>query len=266
MNRKILFSLTFLLFSLLTFVAKGQEDIPIPVDARQKKAMIDSIVERYGSWKEISMSGKLSSPMLPLSPSVKVYMQRGSLVVISVSAPLIGEAARIEIDKDRALIVNKLKNTYTTLATERIENVCPGGLEAFQNLLLGRITLLGSGELSKKDSDKLEIYAIAGQDFLLLPNQDLENADFVYMYFVSPITFDLGRFAVMAGENYGNVNVDYAWGKKDVTLSMEAEIDFDKSIQAVLKLNEPDKTAKRIERIELGSKYREVDPRGILKM
>lgn len=266
MIKKIFSFLVFLMLAPVGFDLNAQDDIPEPIGSCEKMAIVESIAEGYTPWKEISMSGKLSSSLLPISPSVKIYMEKGKLVVISVSAPLIGEAARIEIDNQQALVVNEISNTYITLSGDQIESVCPGGLEVLQNLILGRITILGSGELTKKDADKLEIYEVLQGDLLVLPNQDLENASYVYMYYVNPETLTLDRFVVMAEEGIGNVDVSYVWGNKDMIMNFESEISYGRPLQAVLKLNNPDTSVKRISRIELGSKYRKVGFRDILKM
>lgn len=210
------------------------------------------------------MSGKLSSPMLPVTASLKIYMEKDRLTVIAVSAPLIGEVARIEIDPNEALIVNKMKNTYTTVEMERIEPVCPGGLSALQNMLLGRINILGKGELNKKNSADLNIYD-TGTSWTLLPEQDLENADFVYLYTLTKSPLQLERMIVITESGFGEAECDYVWGKKDLTLNLTVDMGG-KAMEASVKLNEPDSKTKKMERIQLNSKYKRVDARGILKM
>ena len=265
MNNRIKFTLTFIILWLAGCSVWAQDVTPVMADAQTKKVVIDSITSHYTRWDEISMSGKLSSPLLPMSPSVKIYMQRSKLVVISVSAPLIGEAVRIEIDKDEALLVNKMSNSYATVSTSLIESVCPGGLEALQNLMLGRITILGSGELSPKNADKVDIYEVGGVEWLVLPQQDLENDSFIYLYFNDLSNFLLDRFVVLAQDGSGNVDASFQWGKKDMTMKWVAEMGS-RTLEATLKLNNPDSSPKKISRIELGSKYRKVDLKGVLRM
>ena len=137
MNKKLAYFLIFSLCAWFVLPTKAQNEIPVAVDKKVKSTVIDSITAGYDSWTEVSMSGKLSSSILPVSPSVKIYMEKGKLVEISVSAFLVGEVARIEVDTKGALIVNKMNDTYTTVSNDRIESVCPGGLEVLQNLLLG---------------------------------------------------------------------------------------------------------------------------------
>lgn len=265
MNKNLSYILCFLFIMIFSSSLRAQDEIPLPVDQTLKKEIVDSIAGRYYEWDRLSMSGKLSSPMLPISPSIKIYMEKGKLLIISAAAPIVGEVARIEIDNNEALIVNKWSDTYTTVSSDRIERICPGGLEAMQNLFLGRITILGSGELSAKNSDEIEIYSVDDLAWMILPNQDMENGSFVYVYFADAASCLLERFAVISADGLGNVESTYTWGKKDMTMNWSAEIGKG-TLQATLKLNYPDASAKKISRIELGSKYRKVDPRGILKM
>ena len=124
---------------------------------------------------------------------------------------------------------------------------------------------MGSGELSKRNADKIDVYDLDGVEWMLLPVQDLDNGDYVYVYFADKVTFLLDRFIVIASQGMGNVEAAYEWGKKDMTMNWTAEIGS-RTFQASLKLNNPDSSPKKISRMELGSRYREVDLRGIMKM
>ena len=264
MIRKLTFTLLIIIGSVIKFGVCAQEPQPLPVPAEQKTELIDSITSDYYDWEKISLSGKLSSPMLPVTASVKVYMEKGRLIVISISAMLVGEAARIEIDQEKALVVNKLSNKYTTIEMETIEPVCPGGIEALQNMIMGRITVLGSGVLAQADSDKVEIYDVNEDTWMLLPNQDIENAPFVYFYTLSKKTFLPERFAVLDQNGLGSGDCFYEWTPKNMTMELVSELKG-KSLEATLKLNNPDSNPKPISRIELSSKYTATDFKGVLR-
>ena len=218
---------------------------------------MDSITSIYYDWDTLSMSGKLSSPMLPLTASVKVYMEKDSLILISVSAPLMGEVARIEADNNEILAVNKMQNSFTRVSTEEIESMCPGGLTAIQNLLLGRISIIGSGELSDVNSDDIEIYPVNKEGWMILPNQDLEGAPYVYFYTVDSFAYLLDRFIVLSQDEAMSMDCEYSWSAKNVSIEMRSELNG-KGISATLKLNYPDEKTKTLNRINLNSKYREV--------
>lgn len=263
MNKNILRYILALLLPVTAVMARGQEAEPLPLGGLQKKEIVENITTGYNNWDKISVSGKLSSDLLPLSPSVKIYMERGTLVVMSISAPLLGEVARIEMDRDFLLVVNKFANTYTTASMEEIEPMCPGGLDALQNMLLARVNILGKGELTRKLAGDIEIYDQEGTDWLLLPNQNLETAEYVYYYLIEKESCRLSRFMVMAES--AEAGCSYTYNVKNTTLDFEA-LFGNKRLAASLKLNLPDEKVKPLERIELGSKYREVSRSKILKM
>lgn len=265
MNKKIFLALWLMLLPMLCFQSKAQDDLtPIPLDINKKQEVVDSVVARYTPWDEISMSGKLSSSLFPISPSVKIYMERGKLIVISVSAMLIGEVARIEIDPQEALAVNCYSNTYTVLPTSHLESICPGGLNVVQNLLLGRISVIGEGELSQSLASDVDLYSVGYNSLLLVPQQDIENANYNYFYMVSPETYLMQLAGVLLGDGDREIEALYDWGKKNVTIDMNASLGAH-YIEASLKLDYPDNKTKKLDRIKLGSAYREVDIRNLLK-
>ena len=265
MSKKTLYIIAMVLFFFSAFNLRAQNDEPVPVDEKLKKEVVSTVVNGYTPWEKISISGKLSTSLLPISPSVKIYMEKGSLVVISVSSFWTGEAARIEVDREKTLLVNEMSNTYTVVPNEKIESVCPGGLDALQNMLLRRITILGQGELRHSAGDSLDIYEVPGEALLLLPAQDLENASYIYAYFLNPTSYALDRFVVMSPDESGMVNVTYTNENKDTVMKFEASMGS-LPMNASLKLNRPDSNPKKISRIDLGPNYREVDLRGIFKM
>ena len=263
--KKILFTICAIAICLLPATLQAQDaQAPAPIDDRQKTELVDSILSEYYPWDTISMSGKLSSSMLPVTASVKIYMERDKLLLISISAPLIGEAARIEIDQNEVLMVNKLSKSFTTLEMERIEPIFPGGLSTIQNLLLGRISIFGKGELNASDIPNLDVYRTEAGNWLILPNQDLENAPFVYFYNINAGNLRLDEFTVMTQPQEGAANCRYEWDARSMTIAMTSAYQG-KGMDATLKLNNPDKSTKTIDRIELKSNYKETDFKGLLR-
>lgn len=279
MNKRLIYLIAILLSPIFSYtgVAQGTneqgvanettisaDDDPKPIPNKQKKELIDSITKSYSNWKNISLSGKLSSSMLPVSASVKIYMEKNKLIVMSISAPIMGEVARLEIDEDRVIAVNKLKSKYSTLEMEEISTFCPGGLEAVQNLLLGRISLLGTGQLKSSDADLLDIYKTEYGDWLLLPNNQLASADYIYLYLINMNNLLLDKFMVMTQDGSPVGECDYEWSKKDYTINFLVTL-RGKPMEMKLKLNSPDSSAKKLNRIDLSNKYREVAPKDLVK-
>lgn len=278
MNKKLLYILAFLLSPFLVSNAIAQEETeiivieeetpaepePLPIATERKKAIVDSIASTYTPWNTVSMSGKMSSSMFPISPSVKIYMERGKLVVISISVPIMGEVGRMEIDKKEAIAVNKTNNKYTAVDLQDLNAFCPGGLEALQNMILRRVTLLGSGELKKKDADKLEIYATDYGDWLLLPNQQMETEEYIYLYLLDMATLQADKFLVMNQEGDPVGECAYSDTKNGYTLTLSAKLKG-RPMEMQLKLDNPDKAPKKIDRIALGNKYKKVTPSQLFK-
>lgn len=263
MSRHISIFFIFLLGMLPWLEACAGEGDPQPVDPELKKEIVDSITSNYYDWETISMSGKLSSPRLPVTASLKVYMERDSLVLMAVSAPLVGEVARIEIDGERILAVNKMSNTYSSIAMEEIEPICPGGLTALQNLLLGRINILGEGELNRENADSLEIY-LGEAGWVVLPNQDLENAPYAYLYTVNETSYQLEKFLVLSETEDLSFDCAYEWTDKYLIVDMQCE-GVVNGLSATLRLNYPDEKTKEMKRMNINSKYKEVSPRRLLQ-
>lgn len=254
----------FVLLQSPTPVLAAEDGQPLPLPPAERQLVVDSIIADYYAWENISMSGKLSSPMLPVTASVKIYMEKGNIILVSVSAPIIGEAARIEIDGQEALVVNKLKNSYTVVAMEDLETFCPGGLNALQDLILGRIDILGKGELGHDDAGLLDLYDTGEGSWMLLPAQDLDNAPYVYFYTVNCESYLPERLAVIAQNGEGEMDCYYVWDRKNVILNFLASLGG-KGMEATLRLNNPDTTVKPLSRLELSSKYRQTDLKGVLK-
>lgn len=146
----------------------------------------------YPEWETAELSGKLKLKGLPLSPSIKIYMKRGSDLILSARAPLIGEAVRVELDRDSLLIVNKLNNTYCLESADKLQEVYPSLCGEIQSLLLGRVVIPSEGELSESNilladvetslngtktiSPKLENIPIeADMEYLITPGGKLKN-------------------------------------------------------------------------------------------
>lgn len=266
MKNKILGILSAIILSLAGFGSSAAEMLndPIPLGGDEKMKVIDSISSLYYDWNTMSISGKFTSPMLPVSATVKIYMEKDELVIISVSTLFTGEVIRVEIDPSQALAVNKRKNTYSVIEMEKIEPVCPGGLQAIQNLILGRINILGKGALSNTNADSVDIYKAEGDDLVVIPLQDFETGNYVYCYVTDEVSYLLKRFMVLLQNEEDSLYVDYDYQQKNTSLSISTDF-RGLAMEGVLKLNNPDMQPKKTERMNLGQKYRHVSPKGLLE-
>ena len=99
----------------------------------------------YDDWDVVTLEGKLKMKILPLSPSVKIFMQNNALISASLRAPFLGEVGRLEVTPEKLLIVNKMNKTYVEedLRGRGVIGDKVLGIKEVQDLLLGRFFLPG---------------------------------------------------------------------------------------------------------------------------
>lgn len=234
---------------------------------KAKKEAINKIIASYSNWSSVSYNGKLRSSMLPVSASLKVYMEKDKLAIISVRAPLIGEAFRLEMDNNGVLIVNKIKKRYCILTTEEVAKVYKGALTDFQNMLLGRVTLMGSGALGKSNSDKVQIFEDGTDIWGIVPTQENQPEGFVYAYAYNNVMDCLRQFVLYSNDSDNLLEIDYTEKGKgnsaEQTLDLTARFK-NRVFDASLQLGKPQWGAKPMDRYEIDSKYSKCSIREIM--
>lgn len=138
------------------------------VSKSERLEVINSILSHYSAWNNATFNGKIISDKLPVKPGVRIYAERDRLLEISLRAPLLGEVGRIRITPEEILLVNKWKKTYVRESASDASSLYPGILGDIQSLLLGRIVILGSGELSLKNFNEVECVA-ANDGWVIVP-------------------------------------------------------------------------------------------------
>lgn len=79
-NKISLFQLRALLISLVSFLfftVSAEDAAGKPMDQIRKEAL-DSILPHYSDWGSAELSGKLRLAKLPVSPTLRIYMKKGS--------------------------------------------------------------------------------------------------------------------------------------------------------------------------------------------
>lgn len=133
--------------------------------------VVEKAIERAAPWTTAEISGKLKLPKLPISPTLKIYMKKGSDIILSARAPFLGEVVRVELCGDSLVAVNKMKKVYARASTESLQEIDPTLCEEVQSLLLGRVAIPGHGEINH-DNCSLAIMEMAGEELLLSPASD----------------------------------------------------------------------------------------------
>lgn len=198
--------------------------------------IVNKILNGYTEWQSASFTGKLRTSMLklPVSPTVKIYMEKGELIQLSVSAPFIGEVGRAEITPSEVLVVNKYKKTYVRESAEAAMSRDCGLLGEVQSLLLGRIVILGKGELSMGLLKDVLFERENNGEWIVVPNREGEESALQYGYVVN----SNGRTQVLYGMMQGRTETatltyDYSGGGMELGLDLqlpkkriEGQLDF----------------------------------------
>lgn len=152
------------------------------LEDEQRDKALDEILAHYKPWEICEITGKLRADGLPLSPSVKMYMKRGTDLVISVRAPFIGEVIRLDLDSNNLLLVNKLKKVYCQESVDNLMRIYPGLCGDLQSLFLGRIVVPGYGELSYANEGQVIIALASEGDMMVVPGLDDLPMDVMLAY------------------------------------------------------------------------------------
>lgn len=183
--------------------------------------VIDNIVRSYMPWQSATFSGKLKSDKLPITPTVKIYMERDSLLQLSLRAPLIGEVGRLDINPRQITIVNKLKRVYCQEPTEKLLDVYPGIISDIQSLLLARVVILGQGELQTSHSDIIEVEEDREGGWLLIPSTKDALLNYNYGYLIG----NAGRTRALIATVPGKFSLELTYTYNNG--GMQMGIDFD---------------------------------------
>lgn len=245
-------------FSALSGVAQT------PVSPEERYAVVDSIISRWNDWQEVTLNGKLKMAGLPVTPSVKISMQRDSSIFISIRAPFVGEVGRAEITDTTMLVVNKMKKVYIEESLEKVMSFYPGTIADLQNIFLGRVALPGLGALSHDVEADLDIYSEADSSYSLVVNEEMSIPGVNYGYVFDSTFWPVALLVLPESSPDLSVTLKYDYFENGYDLSFFYRSDK-KILQATLEFNLPVWSAKPLDRISLGSKYRKVELKDFLK-
>lgn len=207
-------------------------------------------------WNTVKVDGKLKMKGLPLSPGLKIYMERESLIDISVRAPLIGEAVRIIVTPDTLLAVNKIKKTYIQEGIGNYLKYYPGAIGDLQSLLLAKFFMPGF-DLGEVELDELVDIVYNSGQYNVIPKGAARMEGIKYGYVVDDQFNPL--MVMVFPENRPDIEIDaiYQYGLQGYDLNLVCT-DQDKLYDATLEMKLPEWNAEAPKGIELGKKYRKV--------
>lgn len=137
----------------------------------------------YEFWNVVTLQGKLKMQGLPVTPSVKIFMQNDSIISLSLRAPFVGEVGRLDINPTTITIVNKMNKTYVSEDISALLQFYPGGISDIQDLLLGRFFLPGF-DINTADLDQLVDFYYDEGKFNLVPKGAAELEGIKYGFTV----------------------------------------------------------------------------------
>lgn len=230
----------------------------------EQRNFYQKIISAYNAWQSVELNGKLSMDRLPLSPSLRIYMEKGSSILISVRAPFLGEVGRLEVDGTRLTAVNKMKKVYVMedLST-LMGGIIPLSVEDVQDLLLSRAFLCGMGELSMQNFGQCSLYN-ESDCWLLIPVVQPADGAVRYGY-----TFDFSAkvqdlYVTTVNENYAAL-VEYGYNGSKTNLDVNVQI-TNKNYDARLQFDAPKwNPAKTLKPVEIDSRWRQVDIKTFVK-
>lgn len=185
MNNRILVRWIKYIF-LAVFIMGGANDAvaQTPLKGKELRAAITDITAGYTPWRAAGWQAKVKSDMLPVSITMKVYMVKDSITLISLRAPLMGEVARVEIDNSSIVAVNKMKKKYAKINLSDYGKYPRLIHSDIQNILIGRVAIIGSGALSDKNASKADIFSVNGEGYVISSQLPAEFGGVGYGYAV----------------------------------------------------------------------------------
>lgn len=225
----------------------------------------DTIIANYDAdWTDLSMQGKLSFDGLPMSVSVKVYMKRGESVILSARAPIFGEVARVEVNQDSITLINKHTRCYNVQPLEGLDVDRKAYLSDLQDVLLGQVAFPGYGRLTTDNALLSQWISLPTSEVLLYPSAQLQTAGTEYGFVMDSMDWQLRSFVLMLQKTGVVLETKYLYGDKGWTLGLEINLPK-KKMQGEVQLSYPDYESTPLTFTELGSKYRKVDFKQLMK-
>lgn len=234
-----------------------------PASGKESKKVLGSIASLYTPWEEVSLDGKLSMDGLPIDPSARIYMKRGSTILISVRAPIFGEVARIEIADGEVLMANRMKKVYAKEDLNRFLSKIDMSVTDVQDIFLGRVFLLGQGTLDTSNLGAMSVTESPSDSWIITPTRQPSQANYGFT-----VTADY-KLQILFAESIDSrysANAEYTWkdnlGKKDVALTITVD---DKKYTPSFSFKAPDFQPKAMSRISLEKGWKQVSLREFMR-
>lgn len=263
-----MYKIFFLLFSLSILNVQAQDSIDLNpiVDSIYETEIIETVPENDDEdsisvnlpenypWESVKIDGKLKMQGLPLSPSLKIFMIKDSLIDISIRAPFVGEAGRILVTTDSVTAVNKMNKTYVNEGISDAFRFYPGGLSDIQDLLLARFFLPGF-ELTEDNINNLVDIYFDNEQFTVIPKGDAEIEGINYGYIVDGDFNPLALMILPESRPDVELDVQYEYNLQGYNIII-SYLEGTKKREMTLELKNPEWTEDQSKTLEVNKKFR----------
>lgn len=226
MNHKFLHFFSTIFLALLTVTTSATAKEKGPGSAAPEGLAIpvlQDIADSYAPWSEAEFSGKLHSDRLPISPTVKIFMVRDSLIQISLRAPLVGEVGRVEFTPQRFVAVNKMKRVFAEEDSPSLLESYPGALADMQSLLLARVVLAGKSELGPDNFSLFSVTDAGSGNWMLTPAEMPSGNEMGFNY--GYIVGNSGRTLAMIASVHSQFEMLVTYGYRNRGLQLDVQLD-----------------------------------------
>lgn len=199
----------------------------------QSLSIARAIAKTYTPWQKVSMKGKAKLEGLPVSLSVKIYMERTHSVIMSLSAPLLGEVGRVELTSDSVLLVNKKGKTYCKESIASYLSEFGASITDVQDLIMGRVFMLGYGTLTESNASMAEVSDGASDTWILTPKTQHPHAQYGFTLYHDGLMLMAAAFTpdekYLATAEYAHdkdgsdINFNFKFSKKTITLDLSLD-------------------------------------------
>lgn len=218
---------------------------------------IDPSDDDSTEWEVVSIDGKLRMEGLPLSPTVKIFMQKDSLIDISLRAPFIGEAGRLIVTPDSAIVINKMKKVWATVPFSDVPNApVTFGIEMLQEMILGHFFLPGIDVEAVDLDDYVDVYYGEEGQYNIIPKGEAEIPGIKYGFVVDE-EFNPLMLVVLPEEKEMEIDLMYTYKSKGYDIQANY-YDDSRSLEALLELKDPEWKGAAPKGMVPDKKYRKV--------
>ena len=246
---------------------RAQDSIPenLPSDVGtivEEISQSDAIVDEdsisitlpdYFPWQQVKIEGKLKMTGLPLSPSLKIFMIKDSLIDISVRAPFVGEAGRAVIDTDSVTIVNKMNKTYVKEGIAELLKYYPGGISDIQDLLLARVFIPGHDLMEENVEELVDIFYENFQ-FNVIPKEEAEVPGFIYGFVTDDMFNPLWLVVIPESRPDIEIDIQYLYNLKGYDINI-AVVQNGNQKSMTLELKEPQWESDTPDALKINNKF-----------